>query len=101
MKHPLIYNEWTLFINDNKYKKYFISNEDAWYNNFNILKIYIDENKKKPTYNDKNNNAKKMSNWLQTQLHNYKKSIKIMSIPSIYKQWTTFINDEKYKKYFN
>ena len=101
MSNIIIYKQWNEFINDEKYKKFFISNEDAWYNNFNILKIYIDENKKTPSCNDKNNNINKLTNWLHTQLHNYKKTIKIMAIPSIYNQWTIFINDEKYKKYFN
>ena len=53
MKNEIIYNQWTEFINDNKYKKYFISNEDNWIDILNQVKLYIDNNNKRPTNNCK------------------------------------------------
>ena len=95
-----IYNKWTEFINDDKYKKYFISNEDYWTEKFKQLKDYIDTNKTKPSNNDKNKEIVMMKIWLNTQLSSYKPKTKIMSNPEIYNKWTDFINDDKYKIYF-
>ena len=41
MKTEEIYNKWTEFINDDKYKKYFISNEEKWINILKEIKQYI------------------------------------------------------------
>jgi len=100
MKNMNIRKLWEDFINDDKYKKYFISNEDDWVLRLNQIKIYIDKNNKKPTSTDKNNEIQQYSNWLSTQLQNYKNNIKIMSNQNIRKIWENFINDKKYKKYF-
>jgi len=100
MKTETIYNIWTKFINDDKYKKYFMSNEDAWFNNLKLVKKYIDKNNKRPSQIDKNNETKILGRWLLTQTKNYNKKEQIMKIENIYKAWTEFINDDKYKKYF-
>jgi len=99
MKIVNIYNTWTEFINDNKYKKYVMSNEDAWLNNLNLVKKYIDENNKKPSYTNKNKDTKILGTWLSTQTKNYNKKEYIMKTETIYNTWTEFINDDKYKKY--
>jgi hypothetical protein len=44
MKNSEIYNKWT-----EKYKKYFISYEDEWLNNLDMIKKYIDTNNKRPS----------------------------------------------------
>jgi superfamily II DNA or RNA helicase len=41
MSNQQIYNEWEQFTNDEKYKKYFISNDEEWYDNLNKVKKYI------------------------------------------------------------
>ena len=94
-------SKWNEFINDEKYKKYFISIEDEWYNNLNKIKIYIDKNNKKPTQKHKNYDINVLGSWIQSQVQNYKKKRFNMTNPILYKEWSTFINDEKYKKYFN
>jgi len=95
-----IYNKWYDFINNEKYKTYFISNEDEWKNNLKELKIYIDNNNKRPSQCNKNNNIKILGNWIQNQIRNYKEKTYIMTNIEIYNDWTNFINDDKYKKYF-
>jgi superfamily II DNA or RNA helicase len=86
-----IYNEWTEFINDEKYKKYMMTNEDKWRNNLQQVKDYIDDNKKRPS-------DKILSKWISHQRENYKKKTQIMSIEEIYNEWTDFV--EEYKQYF-
>jgi len=100
MKNEEIYNQWDNFMNDDKYKIYFISNEDVWINTLNQVKKYIDENNKRPSSEDKNNEIKQLGKWILTQTKNYKNKEYIMKNEEIYKKWTEFINDDKYKIYF-
>jgi hypothetical protein len=100
MSNEEIYNKWTEFINDNKYKKYFIDNETVWINKLELVKKYINENNKRPSTKDKYNEYYTLSNWLSIQSNNYKKKNDIMKNENIYNRWTEFINDEKYKIYF-
>jgi superfamily II DNA or RNA helicase len=95
MKDKKIYNLWTLFINDDKYKKYFEDNESIWISKLNEVKLYIDENNKRPS--EKTNN---LGIWISSQSSTYKKKEHIMKDEKIYNLWTLFINDDKYKKYF-
>ena len=67
-----------------------LSNEEIWYNNFNKVKEYIDNNKKKPTESDRR--------WICLQQANYKNKKAIMKDENIYSEWTNFIN--KYQEYF-
>ena len=96
MKNIDIYNIWTIFINDDKYKKYFISNENIWKNKLEELKKYINENKKMPAKYTKDNNIKDLNRWISKQFINYTNKINIMSNPIIYNEWHQFINDKKY-----
>ena len=95
MKNEKIYKIWTDFINDDKYKKYFQSMSDIFTNNLNKLKDYIDINKKRPSSDNKF-----LTQWISHQKHNYLYKIANMKDENIYKEWTNFINHEKYKKYF-
>ena len=95
-----IYDAWTEFINDPKYKEYFQSNEDIWKENLCKVKKYIDDNKKRPSQHDKNKDIKKLGTWVGCQQENYKKKKYIMTNTEIYDMWTEFINDPKYKEYF-
>jgi len=91
---------WEDFINDDKYKEYFLSNEEDWKLKLEWVKKYIDENKKRPSMNDKNEDIKTHGNWIGTQQQNYQKKKKSMSNKTIRKLWEDFINDDKYKEYF-
>jgi hypothetical protein len=96
MKNQEIYNNWTEFINNSKYKDFLLSNEEEWYNRFNEVKKYIDINDKLPSQTDKNDYIKSLGLWIYTQKQNYKKQI--MNNIEIYNIWTEFINN--YKEYF-
>jgi hypothetical protein len=100
MSNETIRELWEDFINDDKYKKYFLSNEEVWKKNLEFVKKYIDENKKRPPQTSKNKNIKKHGQWLNNQLYNYKKQEQIMSNETIRYLWEDFINDDKYKEYF-
>ena len=71
---------------------------DIWNNKLKELKLYLNENKKRPS--DKDINTKTLGIWLSNQLANYKTKKKIMLNNERYDNWTNFINDEKYIKYF-
>jgi superfamily II DNA or RNA helicase len=100
MKDDMIYNDWVNFINDEKYKEYFIDNNIVWYNTLKLVKSYIDMNKKRPLKDDKDQKIKQLGSWISTQQTNYKIKKQIMKNTMIYNTWTNFINDNKYKEYF-
>jgi len=60
MNNTNIYDKWTEFINTEKYKKYFISNEEGWINKLKDIKNYIDENEKRPSVQSKNKEIKQL-----------------------------------------
>ncbi len=96
MKCEIIYNKWSEFINDNKYKKYFLNNEDKWYNSLKEVINYMNINNKRPT----TETSPKICNWLCCQIQDFKKKINNFKNINIYNRWIEFINDIKYKKYF-
>ena len=67
MENSEIYNKWTKFITSEKYKKYFLSNEDEWLNNLDNLKKYIDNNNKTPSQISKNKDHANISQWISRQ----------------------------------
>ena len=101
MEKKEIYDKWTEFINDIKYKSYFESNDVIWNSNLEKVKQYIDTNNKRPSQCDKNKEIKFLGEWLSTQIKNSKIRKQIMEKEEIYNKWTEFINDIKYKSYFN
>ena len=100
MKKEEVYNQWTDFINDDKYKEYFLDNDIIWNNNLEKVKKYIDDNKKRPSESNKDKEIKTLGSWISTQQNNYKTKSQIMSSEEINNKWTDFINDDKYKEYF-
>ena len=98
MKNDNIKKLWKEFVNDPKYKKYFLSNEDEWKLNLEWIINYIDKNNKRPS--EVNEKTKYYSKWIGTQIGNYKNNKHIMENDNIKKLWENFINDPIYKKYF-
>jgi superfamily II DNA or RNA helicase len=89
MKEEIIYNKWKEFIEE--YKEYFLSNEEIWYNTFNKVKSYINENKKLPLQKDIDKNVSKLASWVCMQKKNYKTREQIMKYDNIYNEWSNFI----------
>src|SRR3989304_5983048 len=100
MSNDTIRKHWKKFTTDDKYKDYFMSNEDSWMIILNEVKNFIDKNSKRPSQDSKNKKEKIIGKWICTQIKNYKKQTQIMSDDKIRKQWEEFTNDNKYKDYF-
>ncbi len=96
MKNNIIYNKFKDFLE--KYKEYFVSNEEIWNNNLEEVIKYININKKTPSINDTNIKIKKIARWLFAQKQNHKNQIDIMKDDIIYNKFKDF--QEKYKEYF-
>ena len=104
MSDEYIYTKWHEFITDKKYKKFFCSKEEKWYENLKETKEYMDTYKKRPSTTDKNNQIKLLGIWIIAQ--NYeKKNIfdnternNIMRNEEISKKWDEF--NIQYAKYF-
>ena len=101
MKNPQIYNKWNEFITSEKYKIYFISNEEEWNEKLKDLKKYIDENNKRPSQNDKITEIKILGSWFFNQIHKYKSNTGIMKNLEIQHLWYNFITNPKYSQYFD
>ena len=91
---------WEEFINNEKYKEYFLSQYDKFIFDLNKVKNYIDINKKKPSYSNKDKTIKTMAHWISDSQCNYSKKKYNLSLENIRKLWEEFINDENYKLYF-
>ena len=100
MKDPVIYSNWYEFISNPQYSEYFLDNNTVWNNNLLKLKLYLDENKKRPSKIEKDLNNKTLGVWCNTQISKYNKKINIMKDTTIYSTWTEFINHPDYKQYF-
>ena len=73
---------------------------EIWMNTFDKVKKYMDDNNKRPSTEDKNEDIKSCGHWLSIQRRNYIKKIGMVNNEDIQKLWLNFINDDKYKKYF-
>ena len=72
-------------------------NVELWRFRLNKVKKFIDENKKRPNEKSKNQEEKKLGQWLSNQNTNYKNNTQIMSNENIRKEWEEF--KEEYKEY--
>jgi hypothetical protein len=86
---------WEAFINNSKYKKYFISNEELWKKSLDDVKIFLNKNKKAPSNGKKEEG--KLAVWIYRQQDNYKNNSYMMQYEEIYNLWKNFI--EEYKEY--
>jgi hypothetical protein len=88
-KYNLIYNSLGVLQNG----------QNIWIEKLNSLVQYIDENNKRPSCHSKDDETRKLGQWVDRQVQNYKKKKEIMKNEEIYNKWTEFINDPKYKEY--
>jgi len=99
MKNINIKNQWEMFINDEKYCKYFLTVDDVWKNKLDQCKTYIDLNSKRPSGKSNDKIIRCIGSWLLHQIQNYEHLKCSMKNINIKNQWEMFINDEKYCKY--
>jgi hypothetical protein len=96
MKDETIRQKWKDFTN--KYKQYFLSNDELWDDNLNLIENYIIKYNKKPSQHDQDKEIKKLGGWISTQQKNYQKNKQIMKDETIRQKWKDFI--DKYKQFF-
>jgi hypothetical protein len=100
MKNDKYKEAWKEFVNDEKYNKHFISHEDNWFIYLEKVKKYLDDNNKRPSSSDNNDEIKFLGSWIVRQIKNYSKNEQLMENKNIRNSWEEFMNNEKYKKYF-
>jgi hypothetical protein len=83
MKDKDIYDKWTTFVNDSKYKDCLMNCGAKWLNDLQKLKDFIDENGR-PNSKSKIQYEKHLGKWIGTQQTNYKKKEQIMKEKDIY-----------------
>jgi superfamily II DNA or RNA helicase len=86
---------WEMFVNDGKYKEYFISNEDQWKNQLEEVKKYINKNYKRPSTTSKDSKIKSMGRWISHQMLNYKRGQQIMKNNEIRELWQEFLSNNQ------
>jgi superfamily II DNA or RNA helicase len=96
MKDENIRKLWEDFTE--KYKQYFITNEELWKYNLEEIINYINKNNKLPSTKSKDKEERFLGIWLGTQKQNYKNNRDIMKYENIRNLWEHFI--EQYKQYF-
>ena len=74
---------WIQFLEE--YKKYFVSNDEKWMQQFEELKAFIDKNQHLPHYKTF------IGLWYKTQQSNYKKKTQCMKNIDTYTLWSEFI----------
>jgi superfamily II DNA or RNA helicase len=100
MQNEKIYNLWIDFISNEKYKIYFQTNELKWINKLKDVELYLDTNNKRPSHRNTNKYDLHIALWINNTMYHYKHKSQMMKNKKIYKIWTDFINNEKYKKFF-
>ena len=79
-----------------KYKEYFVSNEELWENHFSNLKKYLDDNQKIPGGSSGIKNESALGNWLFVQKKNYKTNFSVMKDDLFRNKWEIFIEEYKH-----
>ena len=98
---------WKEFIEDDKYVKYFYTNEQLWYISFEKVKKFIFDNHKRPPRSGKidnivYNDIKILGSWLHSQLCSYKTQCRIVyDNEEIRKVWENHLDDDFYGKYLS
>ena len=100
MKNKEINTLWNEFLQDVKYKEYFLNNDEIWKQKLQNVKDYIDTNNKTPSCHNKNKTIRSLAQWIGTQKNNYNNDICIFKCNEIHILWTHFLQDVKYKEYF-
>ncbi len=96
MKNDNVRKTFEIFLK--KYKEYFLSIEEEWYSNLNLLKNYMDKYNKRPTESDKDESYSKIGRWINTQRHNYINKEKSMENKNIREKYEQFIKE--YERFF-
>ena len=75
-----------------------ISNEEQWFNTLHIIKEFMDNFNRKPSYHSENDEEKRMGKWIINQQGKCKNREQLMKSDEIYNKWIEFTNE--YSQYF-
>ena len=91
---------WEEFINDERFKKHFTTDQEIWKEYLQKVKEFIIKNNKSPSAAAKNTEENKMGQWLHQQKQKYKKQkYTVWKDPECRALWEDFINDPRFKEY--
>lgn len=94
MKDPNKRQLWLEFIEENK--QIFLTKDEIWYQIFDDLKIWMSQNRKRPSHSSKNLIEKQLGNWLAHQIKNYSKQKESMKDPNKRQLWSEFLEQNKH-----
>jgi hypothetical protein len=77
MKNDTLKKMYIDFLNDDKYKEYFMSNEECWIYKLELVKKFIDTHNRKPQSRSKDKNERTIGRWLITQSTNYNSDLNL------------------------
>lgn len=86
-----IKKEWEEFVE--AYKEYLLSREELWKNSLNKVITFIDTNKEKPKTKSKNQEERRLGQWISDQYKNIKNNRGITINENIKTIWTNFCKD--------
>lgn len=69
MKESEIYEAWTNFLEE--YKDSLASEDEEWLNKLNKLKLFYEENNKRPNKRSSDKNEKELGEWIGKQIQNF------------------------------
>lgn len=96
MKNIDIRKKYEHFLNT--YEEHFLSRRQQWFNTLDVVKIYIDVNKKRPSKHTNDLHVQKLANWLGSQKRNYDRKENIMKYDNVRESWEQFITS--HQQYF-
>jgi hypothetical protein len=94
-----IRTEWENFVNNDKYKEYFVSHIDKWCNKLEKVKSFMDTNKRLPMKDGQTLDERKLFIWLRIQTTNYENNKFNMKNNIIRTNWEIFIESDIYITY--
>jgi superfamily II DNA or RNA helicase len=96
MKKADRYQKWSEFLEE--YKEYFKDFDEIWNETLKKLKLFMDENKRRPYEKQfENQFEKQLGKWLSHQIKNYKNKTQGMKDEVRFQKWSDFL--EEYKVY--
>lgn len=97
MKNIVLKNQWVKFIDD--YKYLFLSTDETWKSNFNKVKQFINDYRKKPSSKSKDPEEQVLARWVFKQQSKYKDQSDGSDDSEIRKLWDSFVA-ENYTELF-
>ena len=93
---------WEDFINDERFNEYFMTYDEFWKYKLQKAKDFILKNKKIPNqWESEDPEEKRWGNFLRHHNRNYRnEKYSVWSEPEIRASWEDFINDPRFKVYF-